>query len=181
MAELVWNWDMAPGEAMAKPGLIPAERQGSGCKSQALPGTSPRAFAPSSSGAPGMRRGRERGSLQPGATGGAQPARALPASPGSAAAGQWGWVRAQLGSAMSGGLCRAWARPRFVYSFSLLFCLTIYSWLPFSHGGCIYLARRAWSLPGSRAAAEQGCNPGVEVSLSAWWGVCDVHRSETMF
>lgn len=70
MAELVWNWDVAPGEAMAKPGLIPAERQGSGCKSQALPGTSPRAFAPSSSGAPGMRRGRERGSLQPGGTGG---------------------------------------------------------------------------------------------------------------
>lgn len=79
--------------------------------------------------------------------------------PGSTAAGHWGWVRAQLGSAMSGGLCCAWARPRFVYSFSLLFCLTIYSWLPFSHGGCIYLARRAWSLPGSRAAAEQSCNP----------------------
>lgn len=63
-------------------------------------------------------------------------------------------------------LCHAWARPRFVYSFSLLFCLTIYSWLPFSHGGCVYLARLAWSPPGSHTAAEQSHNPGAASSAT---------------
>lgn len=54
-----------------------------------------------------------------------------------------------------GGFCHAWARPHFVYSFDLLFYLTIYSWLPFSHGGCVYLAHQAWSPPGSCCCRAQ--------------------------
>lgn len=80
---------------------------------------------------------------------------------GSTARGAPGLGQSPAWKCYVGGLCRAWARPLFVYSFGLLLCLTIYSWLPFSHGDSVYLAWLAWSPLGSHAAAEQSRNPGA--------------------
>lgn len=165
MAKLVRNWELAPGEAIAKPGLIPPEPRAGAV--DANPGQAGRCLAP----LPGVCTvvlGRPRNAAWQG--------EGIPAAGGDegGAAGQG--TASRLGSTARGapglgqspawkhkvrGLRHAWAHPRFVYSFSLLFCLTIYSCLPFSHGGCVYLARLAWSPPGSRAAAELSRNPGV--------------------
>lgn len=159
MAKLVRNWELVPGEAMVKPGHIPPEPsagavdanpgQAGHCLAPLPRCVCPRPWAPQECGTAG--RG------DPCSRWGSQLASRL----GSTALGALGLGQRTAWKRYVGGSCRAWARPHFVYSFSLLFCLTIYSWLPFSHGGCVYLALLSWSPLGSCAAAEQSHNPGA--------------------